>query len=170
MTDLAISSSDAKAAAAAAKPPSAPALPEKPTPTATTNVPTNPAGLDPNTLEHPLDAYVKGYPKIAHRMGLVPETAMFRRFGALNARNLLYLQQELAVIEKKLIKQEWDDNQSQGSKKCKYAIDARWLHSATSARDGDTKQKDLILEMRNLLNQYSESMHHVWPTGKLMDW
>jgi len=101
-------------------------------------------------------------------MGLVPETAMFRRFGALNARNLLYLQQELAVIEKKLIKQEWDDNQSQDSKKCKYAIDARWLHSATSARDGDTKQKDLILEMRNLLSQYSESMHHVWAARRLM--
>lgn len=66
---------------------------------------------------HPLDAFVPGYPKIAARMSLIPETAMFRRFGALNARNLLYLQGDLARIEEELVKLEWSDSQSSHEKK-----------------------------------------------------
>lgn len=50
-------------------------------------------------------------------MSLIPETAMFRRFGALNARNLLYLQGDLARIEEELVKLEWSDSQSSHEKK-----------------------------------------------------
>jgi hypothetical protein len=96
-----------------------------------------------------------GYPKIAAQMGLIPETAMFRRFGALNARNLLYLQCDLASIEERLFKLEWNDHKSSTGEKSMYAVDAYWLGSATAARDGDTKQRDLILRMRETLNQYS---------------
>lgn len=42
----------------------------------------------------PIDAFshlVKGYPMLAGRIGVLPEMCMFRRFGALNARILLYL-------------------------------------------------------------------------------
>jgi hypothetical protein len=38
-----------------------------------------------------LDEFVVGYPRMAARMGLIPETAMFRRFRTLNCRNMLYL-------------------------------------------------------------------------------
>lgn len=38
---------------------------------------------------------VDGYPSLAVRMGVFPETAIFKRFGDLSARNLLYLQAEL---------------------------------------------------------------------------
>jgi hypothetical protein len=80
---------------------------------------------------------------------------MFRRFGALKARNLLYLQADLADIEVSLLELEKSDNQSPASKKVKYAIDARWLDNATLVRDGDMKQKDLVLKMRETLNLYS---------------
>ncbi|KAK8199122.1 uncharacterized protein BKA78DRAFT_290817 [Phyllosticta capitalensis] len=43
-----------------------------------------------------------GYPKLAQRMGLKPETAIFRRFAFLNKLNILYLQAELAELEKQL--------------------------------------------------------------------
>jgi hypothetical protein len=53
---------------------------------------------------------VTGYPRIAGEIGFNPELAMFRRFGALNARNLLYLQNELAQLELKLKKAELKDS------------------------------------------------------------
>lgn len=102
-----------------------------------------------------LDAFVKGYPKIAASMGLIHETAMFRRFGALNARNLLYLQNDLADIETALNKIEREASDSTAGKKRKYALDAYWLKTASPARDEDTEQRDLVLRMRDTLRQYS---------------
>ncbi|KAK7531724.1 uncharacterized protein J3D65DRAFT_560260 [Phyllosticta citribraziliensis] len=43
-----------------------------------------------------------GYPRLAARMGLQPELAIFRRFGFLNKLNILCLQAELAAIEEDL--------------------------------------------------------------------
>jgi hypothetical protein len=98
---------------------------------------------------HPLDDLVMGYPKIAGRMGLIPETAMFRRFGALNARNLLYLQSDLVHIENKLKSLEWEDSRSTGKRE-KYATDHYWIK-----RDGDVRQRELVMKMRDTLHQYS---------------
>jgi len=53
----------------------------------------------------PLAAKIKGYPKLAGQIELCPETAIFRRFGALNAENLLYFQAELVWLETELTKQ-----------------------------------------------------------------
>jgi hypothetical protein len=39
-----------------------------------------------------------GYTKLAIQMGQYSEMAIFRRFGALNAQNLLYLQAELVQL------------------------------------------------------------------------
>jgi len=60
--------------------------PSKPTP-----APASPAS--------PLHDLIPGYPKLAGRMEIMPEIAMFRSFGALNARSLLYYQSELAHLE-----------------------------------------------------------------------
>jgi hypothetical protein len=113
----------------------------------------------------PMDPFydlVAGYPKLAGRMGAMPEIAMFRRFGALNARNLLYMQNELAVLGKKLKQIEVEDSKSMEGKKRSYCRNAVWLNTANikfdgQLRDGDAKQRDLVLKMRVLLNQYSES-------------
>jgi hypothetical protein len=42
---------------------------------------------------------MEGYPKLSRLMAFYPEVAIFRRFGALNAENLLYLQAELQDLE-----------------------------------------------------------------------
>lgn len=114
----------------------------------------------------PIDAFshlVKGYPMLAGRMGVLPEMCMFRRFGALNARNLLYLQNELICLEEDLIELEQKDSLSPMGMKKNYVFNAYWLNSAYrkqkdgNLRDGDTKQRDLFLQIRQTLNEYSAS-------------
>jgi len=107
----------------------------------------------------PFDDHVMGYPKMAARMGLIPETAMFRRFGGLNARNLLYFQCELAEIEDELKELDWENHKSTAGKKNMYARDYYWLEAATAKRDGDVRQIGLVLKMREMLKEYS--MHIV---------
>jgi hypothetical protein len=83
---------------------------------------TNDASKTPPNALHDL---IKGYPKLAGYMGLAPEIAMFRRFGALNARNILYLQSELVVLEARLKFVEAEDAKAVGVKS-KYARDFFW--------------------------------------------
>jgi len=45
---------------------------------------------------------MEGYSKLASLMGAYPETLIFRRFGAISAQNLLYLQAELVHLEQTL--------------------------------------------------------------------
>ncbi|KAF2641830.1 hypothetical protein P280DRAFT_468343 [Massarina eburnea CBS 473.64] len=101
-----------------------------------------------------LEELVIGYPKLSGQMEIVPETAIFRRFGALNARNLLYMQSELMALEKDLIKQELAD--SVAPEKCKYALDWYWL--SQSKAPGDTKQLDLVLKVREMIREYNMSL------------
>ncbi|PQE18959.1 phthalate transporter protein [Rutstroemia sp. NJR-2017a BBW] len=44
----------------------------------------------------------KGYPKLAALQGTYPQLGIYRRFSTLNARNLLYLQAELVILETNL--------------------------------------------------------------------
>ena len=109
----------------------------------------------------PLKDLVTGYPKLAGQMELIPETAIFRRFGALNAQNLLYLQAELIYLEKQLRNCELVDNQSRHGSKSKYALDWFWL--SQSAIDGDEIQWNFVLKIREKLKEYSKSkIRHVY--------
>lgn len=108
---------------------------------------------------HPLDKYFKGYPKMAARMGLIPQTAMFRRFGTLNARNLLYFQNELAEIEENLQEQALEDAKSDVGKKKLYSQYFYWLNDATEERDGDVKQRVLVMRLRETLKEYSNYLN-----------
>lgn len=87
---------------------------------------------------------------IAERMALKPQTAIYRRFDALNARHLLYLQAELSVLEKKLRDVEEEDN----VKKLGYAVNYQRLLEGHDGR-GDI-QLDLVKTMHKKLNEYSE--------------
>lgn len=92
---------------------------------------------------------------IANFMSQYPEVAMVRRFRALNARHLLYLQAELAQIEKQLLKQEEIDAKERGHPdKPKYAIDYAWLMD--SAEEEDHAQWQLIKDMKEKLKEYSK--------------
>lgn len=119
----------------------------------------SPAAKPPPTATpapYPLDHLVLGYPRLAGRMALFPQTAMFRRFGALNARNLLYLQSDLMALEQELERLELEDSKSGTGKKNMYTRDSFWITRACIPRDGDTKQRDKVLEMRALLQEYSQ--------------
>jgi hypothetical protein len=97
-------------------------------------------------------------------MGDMPEMAMFRRFGALNARNLLYFQSELSNLEKKLEELEAADSKDSRdgtAKKYRYAWNHYWLRTASLARDGETKQRDVVERIREVLKKYSECISHV---------
>ncbi|KAF2186251.1 hypothetical protein K469DRAFT_706921 [Zopfia rhizophila CBS 207.26] len=106
--------------------------------------------------DDPLGGLVTGYPKLAGQMGRLPETAMFRTFASLNARNLLYLQAELIALEKKLIEREAADSNDEKGMKSQYALDWFWL--SQSQDDGETEQLDLIMKLRRKLKEYNEAL------------
>ena len=101
-----------------------------------------------------------GYPQLATYMGLIPEVAIFRRFGALNAQNLLYLQAELVRLERLLREKERADSQSNVGRKSEYAVNWYWL--SQSARDGDREQLNLFLKIRRKLREYSRPGRRVF--------
>ncbi|KAF2261205.1 hypothetical protein CC78DRAFT_546846 [Lojkania enalia] len=101
----------------------------------------------------PLQDVVVGYPMLAAKMELQPEVSLYRRFGGLNARNLLYLQAEIAILEKDLYEFEVEDNKDNLGEKRYYAESWFWL--SQSQNDGDTKQLNTVLKLRELLSQYS---------------
>jgi hypothetical protein len=102
----------------------------------------------------PFSHAVVGYPKLAAKMESLPETAIFRRFGALNAQNLLYYQAQLTYLERKLQAQQLKDSSVGSNREKKYAIDWFWLERARE--DGDATQLDLVLKIRTLLKEYSQ--------------
>jgi hypothetical protein len=107
------------------------------------------------TVTDPLSEFVLGYPKLAAQMELQPEISMFRRFGFLNAQNLLYFQAELITLESRLRDhQRADSLDTKGSKKSQYGLNWYWLEH--SRDDGDTQQLDLVLKIRGTMKEYSE--------------
>ncbi|KAF2193865.1 hypothetical protein K469DRAFT_709321 [Zopfia rhizophila CBS 207.26] len=108
------------------------------------------------TSNDPLRDRIMGYPKLAAQIEIRPETAMFRRFGALNAENLLYYQAELVQLEKLLRECQLADSLSSKGRKSKYALNWYWLRE--SRADGDTRQLDLVLRIRETLRLYNEAL------------
>jgi hypothetical protein len=97
---------------------------------------------------------VVGYPKLAAKFEVLPEVAIFRRFGALNAQNLLYYQAEITYLERKLKAQQLQDNNQGNDQEKLYAIDWFWLEK--SQEQGSAPQLKLVLKIRKLLREYSE--------------
>jgi hypothetical protein len=101
---------------------------------------------------HP-EEKIKGYPRLASQIELRPDLAIFRRFGSLNAENLLYFQAELTMLERDLHDQQLEDHSSGHSRKSKYALS--WYQLESSGLDGDERQLQLVFRMREVLKQYS---------------
>lgn len=99
----------------------------------------------------------RGYPQVANFMGEYPEMAMVRRFRGLNARNLLYLQAELVLIEKELLELEKADAKDTTDPfKHLYARDFDWLMQSAN-REGNNQWK-LIQKMKEKLKEYSKML------------
>ncbi|KAH8702836.1 hypothetical protein GQ44DRAFT_732716 [Phaeosphaeriaceae sp. PMI808] len=106
--------------------------------------------------QDPFSSIVVGYPKLAAKFEIQPEVAIYRRFGALNAQNLLYFQAELTDLEEKIReKQVQDSNNDKGGKPC-YATN--WFCLSDSENDGDTEQLDLVMKIREVLKGYNDAL------------
>jgi len=103
----------------------------------------------------PLANKVNGYPKFAGQIEIQPELAIFRRFGYLNALNLLYFQAELTSLEEDLQRQQLEDNNSGHPRISRYAWS--WYELSTSGNNGDQTQLELIYKLRETLRQYSRA-------------
>lgn len=95
-----------------------------------------------------------GYPTLASRMSLIPEIAVFRRFGALNAQNLLYLQAELQDMEQSLRDLQVRDSKSTGEASWH---STNWWYLAHAAERGtNPEQWELVQKIRKKLDEYSK--------------
>ncbi|KAH7085024.1 hypothetical protein BKA63DRAFT_574049 [Paraphoma chrysanthemicola] len=108
------------------------------------------------TAKDPFPDIVVGYPKLAARIEIQPELGMYRRFGALNAQNLLYYQAELTDLEEQLREQQTQDDQNPKGKKSMYA--KTWYRLRESEDDGDTDQIDLVMKIRRTLKEYNHAL------------
>ncbi|KAI4942679.1 hypothetical protein J4E91_009848 [Alternaria rosae] len=88
-------------------------------------------------------------------MGIQPESAIFRRFGSLNARNLLYLQAELTPLEDALKIAGARDSRSDIGEKKNYTRDWYWLEISATVSHEDTAQLNLVRKIREKLNEYT---------------
>ncbi|KAF7449413.1 hypothetical protein Ptr902_03331 [Pyrenophora tritici-repentis] len=86
-----------------------------------------------------------GYPKLAARTEVQPELAIYRRFGAMNAQNLLYYQAELVDLEVKLRAQQVRDDKDRKGQKTKYA--KTWFRLEDSEDDDALIQQSIILNL-----------------------
>jgi hypothetical protein len=90
-----------------------------------------------------------GYPALANRIGQYPQFGIFRSFGGLMAKNLLYYQAELQHLEHELKKLEWRD--SNGKITELYAGDWERLSSAAPPNN---QQYQKVLYIRGILKEY----------------
>lgn len=108
-----------------------------------------------------------GYAKLATLMGAYPEIAIVRRFSALNAQGILYLQAELVYLESRLRGYEDEDRKSGDQNRVDFALDFTKLSNITlnPTRDGtlaDDHERVLkgrrwtLIEIQRKLKAYSK--------------
>lgn len=97
-----------------------------------------------------------GYDRLASLMGVYSEVAIFRRFGALNAQNLLYLQAELTTLELEFRRIAQADAVSGHQDRTLYSRDWQTLSESVNAPGGDDAQWTTFLRIREKLKEYSE--------------
>ncbi|KAA6411901.1 MAG: hypothetical protein FRX48_04051 [Lasallia pustulata] len=98
------------------------------------------------------------YNKLSKFMSSWPEVAIFRRFGALNAQNLLFLQAELVRLEDQLQNIREDDAQSADLEKKLSHQSWRSLVLAHEQGDASTSQWQKVLEIRDKLKEYNAAL------------
>ncbi|KAH7420117.1 hypothetical protein BKA64DRAFT_738182 [Cadophora sp. MPI-SDFR-AT-0126] len=99
---------------------------------------------------------VEGYPKLACHMSRYAQSAIYRRFGNLNAENILYMQAELMHLEKGLRHFQAEDATCTEANRSKYSRDWYWLNSC--AGEEGSKQWETILTIRQKLKDYNDAI------------
>lgn len=88
----------------------------------------------------------------------MPETAIFRRFGFLNAQNLLYMQAELVSLENQLRRLQAEDAEAGSAVRSRYAENWFYLSTATTEDGGNDEQWELMKEIRSKLKDYNDTL------------
>lgn len=110
---------------------------------------------------HALD----GFPSLAEFIASDPDhtSLVFKRFDKLAARNLLYLQSELAELQARQDEFDAQDRSFEhGDRKTKECA-MHWERFRKAAQTGDEKQKErmeLVMEIRRKLKEYSTNFSH----------
>jgi hypothetical protein len=95
------------------------------------------------------------YPRLSEFMGLWPEVSIFRRFGALSAQNLLFLQAEIAHLERelKVIREQEEKREDERG----LLAQRSWFELSQASEDGEyCPQWTIIQEIRSKLSEYSK--------------
>ncbi|KAK4211761.1 hypothetical protein QBC37DRAFT_466946 [Rhypophila decipiens] len=104
-----------------------------------------------------------GYPRLAALISAHPETGIFRRFGQLNALNLLYLQAELTNLENELLRARESDLASGHFERLAYSRDWQTLQESVSVEaqkdGGNPAQWNIMLQVREKLNEYNQTLY-----------
>ncbi len=95
-----------------------------------------------------------GYSKLSAFQGKFPQFAIFRRFAALNAQTLLYMQAELSHLELEMNEIILEDCHSGDEKRRAYNQDW-WTLNQASQEGRSPAQLRKILEIREKLQRYS---------------
>ena len=118
------------------------------------------AGISTHLLQHhhpfsenSSSTKMEGYAKLSSVMSTDSEFAIFRKFGALNAQNLLYYQAELLDLEDDLNDLASRDRLSQDSDKREFANNWGEL---SQAADGKNLQYKKFMKIRKTLREYSQ--------------
>jgi len=114
------------------------------------------SGKTSNTLSSTVAwrKHPSGYPRFSERIAVKPETGIYRRFDALNARRILYLQAELCVLELAIQEIEARDSTDKENKRSGYATDYQEMLDTPSNQHRE--QLELIKEMGRKLDEYSK--------------
>jgi hypothetical protein len=99
---------------------------------------------------------MEGYAKIASRIAAHPELGIYRRFGALNAQNILYLQAELHGLERELQQYATEDAAAANDETRK--LYSRDWHTLAESTGDDRRQWNTMCRIRGKLKEYSKSM------------
>ena len=105
----------------------------------------------------PTPPKVGGYAKLSSLMSTDPEFAIYRKFGALNAQNLLYYQAELMGLEDDLQEIAARDRASEDIEKQDF--EGNW-YELSHASPGKDLQLKKFIKIRRVLKEYSRYPDH----------
>jgi hypothetical protein len=115
----------------------------------------------PQAPQAPLDRFPKGFPSLTAFISsnAKSESFIFKRFDYLAARNLLYLQSELAYLQHRLQQFDEADYKAEGDGGQEARDCARsWeeFERKKISNDGQRKRWELVHRIRNTLREYRE--------------
>lgn len=98
---------------------------------------------------------MEGYDALGAMMGAFPGLSIFRKFGALNSRHVLFLQAQLVEKEGKLLSAIANDRDSQDEDRKSFSFNFDAMMSSEKVPpNNEDSQRELMLEIGPLLRSY----------------